>query len=254
MREDERTRPRPVGQRLLGAALMACGVLSLALAVANRGSISSTSRPPADSVQVLGEVIDRAGSTERAGEPGVGQAPAAVAGAVSPPSEPVTSSSPPPSSPSTSRPASSSRPDRTTTTVGSTAVSNRPIDLRIEISPSAPASGERVTVIVNATDPDAALQPPLVCVTADGGGSAMGFEGDNTSTVSCTEPARCSDRDEGGGAVSPVFSEGHWVMELDVRGPDTYTVRVFIASGPKGCSNHPFASEAETSRQVSVSA
>lgn len=257
MREEGASRSRPGGQRLVGLLMMLCGALSIVVATRNDGD-TPPARSTGGGVEVLGRVLDQSGSVEPPAE-GSAAAPAAVPGAVSGAADP-----PPTADPGTDpalEPAPTSTAPRPTRAEGATSttttralaepIRNEPIDLRVEVSPVAPSSGDRVTITVTAADPDALLRPPIVCVTADGGGPVMGFDGGEAATSSCTEPERCGERGADGSGT-PVSSEGRWSMDVEVIGPHTYTVEVFIASGPRGCDPHLYASEAEVTRTVAV--
>lgn len=247
-----------VGRLLMGLVLTACGALSITLAVANRDVAPSADRQAGDSAEVLGKVLERTGRPDDLLPPEGFEAPAAIAGVVDLPDGPAAPSAvdgPAPASAVTLRP--TAPPDRastahtTTTTVGPPPeVANQPIDLRVEITVA--TSGGHVTISVTATDPDAALQPPLVCVTTGESGAQVGFRGNEPPTDTCVEPSDCGERGSGGDAALAVHSEGGWTMQLEAREPGTYTVEVSIASGPEGCEPHPFASFASSTRTITV--
>lgn len=129
---------------------------------------------------------------------------------------------------------------------------NRPISLTVDISPATPEAGKELTILVRAADPDARLQPPVVCITGDHyTREARG--GSPTWSESCIGYASCTQNPSGEVATpARAPSDGEWTFRHTFEQSGTYEIDVWIESSTRTCNPDPYASDGRERRTLLV--
>lgn len=125
---------------------------------------------------------------------------------------------------------------------------NQPLTMSLSVTPSNPVVGEEITITVRATDPDAGLLNPFICIQAPGRmWTNNGSDGGPiTESGACLIPPTSCERPEGELETPlPAASEREWVYVVTFDGPGSYELSVPVSSrsdAARWCVEDPYGS------------